>query len=433
MLKTLVAPRGVMMYSAYAETEGNPWGFEQAYRSALRVYRLLDKQENLWLHLRAGEHATSAADIENFMDFFDTVFGRKKFAKSETWINGYTFDDWLAFSQDSIDPHQYPKRTTGDQAATAEQIRARIDWALGSAPASVEVTHRRKLSELTRPDDHILALLYNRPLKAAGTVSYALPYGDGLKAELYFPLGADGKPITGKVPVVVWLHAESYARGYGNQTASSIAALAKRGIAVVAFDQIGFGTRMHDAREFYRRYPNWSLMGKMVTDTRGVIAALSALDEIDPSRIGLVGYALGGNVALLTTASSQNVKLIASVGGFSVLRLQSSHKGTEGIRHYSHLHGLIPRLGFFVGNETRLPVDFDEVLGNIAPKPALIVAPTLDRHRPIDDVRDGFEAARHVYRTHRSEANLELETPVEIGRFTTSIQKLVFDWLEKTL
>ena len=34
-LLALVAPRGLMMYSGYAESAGNPLGFEQAYRSAL--------------------------------------------------------------------------------------------------------------------------------------------------------------------------------------------------------------------------------------------------------------------------------------------------------------------------------------------------------------------------------------------------------------
>ncbi|MCC6508557.1 MAG: alpha/beta fold hydrolase, partial [Pirellulaceae bacterium] len=433
MLISLVAPRGVMMYSAYAEVEGNPWGFEQSYRSAQRVYRFLGQEEKLWLHLRAGEHATSTADIENFMDFFDTVFGRKQFAKSETWIHGYTFDDWLSVSEDKIDPLQYPQRKTGDRAATPAQIRDRIQWALGTEPSYVEPTNYRSVSQLSRPDDHHLALLYKRPLNAAGTVSYALPYGDGLKAELYMPSDANGKPKAGRWPAVVWLHAETYARGYGHQTAAAIGALAKRGMAVVAFDQIGFGTRMHEAREFYRRYPKWSLMGKMVADTRGVIDAVSAIEEIDSSRIGLVGYAMGGNVALLTAASNEKVKLIASVGGLPVLRLQSIDKGTEGIRHFSHLHGLIPRLGFFVGNEERLPIDFDEVLGLVAPKPALIVAPTLDRHIPVEDARVGYEAARSVYGTHGLAEQLEFETPQEIGRFTPAIQSSVFDWLEKKL
>ena len=109
-LLALVAPRGLMLYSGYAESAGNPFGFEQAYRDALRVYRLLGHEQNIWLHLRAGEHETTAGDIENFIDFFDSVFGRRPRPKQETWVNGYTFENWRRLSGESIDPRSYPVR-----------------------------------------------------------------------------------------------------------------------------------------------------------------------------------------------------------------------------------------------------------------------------------------------------------------------------------
>ena len=45
MLAALIAPRGLMMYSGYGESEGNPFGYEQAYRSVRRVYRLLGHED----------------------------------------------------------------------------------------------------------------------------------------------------------------------------------------------------------------------------------------------------------------------------------------------------------------------------------------------------------------------------------------------------
>lgn len=78
-LMALVAPRGLLMYSAFSESQGNSFGFEQAYRSVRRVYEFLGQPEKVGLHLRAGEHATTAGDIENYIDFFDAVFGRKPF------------------------------------------------------------------------------------------------------------------------------------------------------------------------------------------------------------------------------------------------------------------------------------------------------------------------------------------------------------------
>jgi hypothetical protein len=87
-LIAMVAPRGVMMYSGYAESATNPLGFEQAYKSALNVYRLHNREQNLWLNLPEGEHGTRPEDIETFIDFLDSVFGRRRIAKAEKWIHG---------------------------------------------------------------------------------------------------------------------------------------------------------------------------------------------------------------------------------------------------------------------------------------------------------------------------------------------------------
>jgi pimeloyl-ACP methyl ester carboxylesterase len=108
--------------------------------------------------------------------------------------------------------------------------------------------------------------------------------------------------------------------------------------------------------------------------TRAAIDALASLDIVDASRIYVVGYSLGAKVGLLATALDDRVKGLAAVCGFDALRLDSPTKGTEGLRHYSHLHGLMPKLGFFIGQESRLPFDYDEVLALIAPRPVMLVA-----------------------------------------------------------
>jgi pimeloyl-ACP methyl ester carboxylesterase len=170
-------------------------------------------------------------------------------------------------------------------------------------------------------------------------------------------------------------------------------------------------------------------MGKMVTDTRAAIDSAAALEGIDPERIYIIGYALGGKIGLLTAAIDVRVKALAAVAGFDPLRLDTQEKGVEGVRQYSHLHGLIPRFGFFAGHEDRLPLDFDEVLASIAPRPVLIVAPTLDRYARVDDVRRELDAAGHVYERLGRSGALRLETPLEFSRFPRPLQEQVFDWL----
>jgi dienelactone hydrolase len=463
-LLALVAPRGLMMYAGYAESAGNPVGFEQAYRSARRVYQFLGHDEKIWLHLRDGEHPTTAADIENFVDFFDAVFGRKPHPKEVTWIHGYSFEGWRKITGETIDPLRYPARGVGDslkkmETAAAWQekkasIQRDLDWTLGQEPAGVHFPARTKMTDPKgMTSSGWLAGLFNRPmpasasqprLRSAGMGVTEIGFGDDLDATLFYPIEVGGEPKPGKWPVVIWLHPYTYQNGWSNgspwsatgpdytlEHRPSFPELVRRGFAVLAFDQIGFGTRVGDARDFYERYPKWSLMGKMVADTRAAIDAVAALDTIDASRIYLLGYALGAKVGLLTAATDDRVRAIAAICGVDALRLARPDRGTEGIRHYSHLHGLMPRLGFFTAHPERIPVDYDEVLALVAPKPALVVTPTLDRYARIDDVRREVEAARQVYRVLGRQTALELESPEDFNRFGTKLQQQVYDWLAK--
>jgi pimeloyl-ACP methyl ester carboxylesterase len=271
-----------------------------------------------------------------------------------------------------------------------------------------------------------LEMLFQRPLRSSGMAYAPLAFGDDLKGDFYYP---ENTPVGRRLPVAIWLHPFAYPTGYSRDSGPAIASLVRRGFAVMAFDQIGFGARVRDAREFYRRYPKWSLMGKMVADTRAAIDAATALAIVDPQRVSIIGYALGGKVGLLTAALDDRVTALAVVDGFDPLRLDTKDKGVEGIMQYSHLHGLIPRFGFFVGHEDRLPLDFDEALATIAPRPALVVAATLDRYARVEDVRSEVGQARRVYERLGGRDNLTLETPLEINRFPRPIQEQVFDWV----
>jgi len=443
-LMALVAPRGLFLYSAYAEQEGNPFGFEQSYRSALNVYRSLGHEDKIWMHLRDGEHSTTGEDDEIFCDFLDTVFGLRKFPRRETWIRDYTFDNWKDITSEYVDPTTYPIRAPGDfvtnwHEATKRDIRQKISWALGDEPAGVRFPARRELRGSPMTDEGWIPLLWaaskeedlklDRPFKDKALGWVGIGFGDDLKADLYFPAELDGQPKARRWPVVIWMHPFSYTTGYSRYSLPSFISLAKRRFAILAFDQIGFGSRVRSARYFYQRYPKWSLMGKMVLDTRAAIDAVSALDVIDSSRIYLLGYSLGAKVSLLTAALDDRVKAIAAVSGVDPLRLDTPDKGTEGIRQYSHLHGLLPRLGFFIGQESRLPFDYDEVLAAIAPRPVLLFAPTLDRYAQVADVLLEVEQARKIYNLLGRENALQLETPLGFNGFQPAMQARAFDWL----
>src|SRR5690606_30380880 len=137
--------------------------------------------------------------------------------------------------------------------------------------------------------------------------------------------------------------------GYDGSLNAFFDSLLSKGMAVLAMDLIGYGSRIEEGTLFYQRYPHWSKMGKMVTDTRAAVSALESLEFIDPDKIYLAGNALGGTVALFTAALEPKIAGLGVVSAFTPLRTASTH--VEGLKSYSHLYGLIPRLGFFDGQE----------------------------------------------------------------------------------
>ena len=65
----------------------------------------------------------------------------------------------------------------------------------------------------------------------------------------------------------------------------------------------------------------------------------------------------------------------------------------------------------------------------VAPKPALIVAPTKDRYARIADVQRELAPAAGDYGVLGHD--LEVWTPDDFNRFPVRLQQQVYDWLAK--
>jgi pimeloyl-ACP methyl ester carboxylesterase len=299
-----------------------------------------------------------------------------------------------------------------------------------------------------------------------------------LVGELYYRRGA--RPDL-KMPVVIWLHPYSYSKGYSDlpilpESAGAAAYIAGTyplqaqgylgtdfkvnplvlgGFGIFTYDMIGFGTRIPEVQRFYERYPKWSLMGKMVDDVRSAVDLLSDNGRIDSRRIYVMGYSLGATVGLLAAALDDRIAGAISFCGFTPLRTE---KDTGSLDNHAFIHGLIPRLGFFKGNEKRLPWDFDEVLGLIAPRPLMVVAPQFDQEATLEDVKRSVEQARRVYESLRPEErtaqaydynwsgiwrsgvsrnvrlrSLELYSPPDYNHLSNAMQSVVYHWMRMKL
>jgi dienelactone hydrolase len=454
LFMALIAPRGLMLSTAISEGDSNPWGIEQAYHVTKKVYEFLGMPHNLAIRSRYGLHSVCARDIEDYIDFFDYVFGRTNHKPANKLFYDYSFEKWLGLSGEMIDPLDYPvkgindilQNEKGDQINSVSswenkktEIQSQIRWSLGDEPAGVTNPGPGTLDKGGQGEGNFGTFL-TRPAATDGMGVMAIsPYngfGDQLFGYLYYPSDSNGKPRSNDLPVIIYLHEFDYSKGFSSTRhgiGSLFESVVNEGYAVFAYDMIGFGNRIEEGTRFYERYPHWSKLGKMVVDVRGAVDALENLDFIDGKRIYVTGYSLGALVGLYSAALDDRIAGAISVAGFTPMRTNTPDRGTEGIKAWSHLHGLMPRLGFFIGHENRIPYDFHEVLGCIAPRPVLVIAPLIDKDAHHEDVVKCIDEADKIYGLYGSTGKINLFSPNDINRFSPEMRNKMYGWLAELL
>ena len=414
----LIAPRAYMTTLGTHESEVNPWGEERSFLAARRVYELLGAREKLALRFRPGVHTPARADLEAYFDWFDAMLGRKPGKSPDRLLYGYSFERWQQLADVSIDPQRFPARDLGDLLKNVDDpeawkgkraaLRQQIREMLGEPAPRPRGAGARGLGS-TSPGStparrDYLERIIGRPAATQDVDVAALSF-TGVNGLLYYPRST---PADHKLPVVIMLHPYAHSRGYsllplspdGSGRAAylrgtfplgdggfmgtdfKVGTLAQEGFAVFAFDLVGFGTRLGEARDFYQRHPRWSLLGKMVDDVQAAVDMLSQNDRLDSQRIHVLGYSLGGTVALYAAALDERIAGACAISGFTPLRLETKEKGTGHLQDLAELHGLMPRLGFFRTEPRRMPFDYHEVLGLIAPRPCLSWPRSSTRTRP---------------------------------------------------
>lgn len=411
-LYALLAPRPLMMSTATEDTVEGTWTVEQHYKILKRVYSLLGAESNLAFRYRPGGHATDQATAAAFSEFLLASAGQRDRRPAElfpfTPFHVWDYEEWA---------RSHPPRPAPGRSARSSQPRdvlRRVEWLLGEGPAYTRSQVQFGIGETEEEERELGRLSVKAPRKIK------MRFGQNVNGYVFAPNAA------GKLPCVIWLPPFHVAKGFipaGYRTAEpTVRTLVPSGFAVVAFDHLGIGGRQRERRTFYETHPSWSLLGKMVLDARHAVDAALASPWVDPQRIYLYGYALGGLVATIAAAFDKRVAGLVTVAGFTPLRTNLEEKGTGGLRRLSHLHGWIPRLGWFIGRESEAPADFDEILSVIAPRPALVIAPQLDRYAVLADVERAVAKARESYAAQGAPEALQLETPYDENRLTDAMQ-----------
>jgi len=453
-LVALSAPRPCLLSIAMNDGVESTWAMQQTYLAARRVYQLLDAEERLRILWRPGGHETWPTIIERYLDWCDVHFGRGEYSFPERFIHPWDWEAWRQESGERVTVANFPQRGLDDALILDDgdgslarsvpdwerrrgQIRTQVRWMLGATPP---VAANPESSYGWEPP-HIAALL-GQSSASQRLEKLQVMFGEYINGDVYLPAGL--RDSGRKAPAILWLHPFSFSNGYlawyrrdnaGPGEGQVFLALARAGFVVFCFDQIGFGRRVEEAEGFYQRHPHWSLLGKMVRDTQAALDILAGLSYVDAKQMWGVGYSLGGLVGLHLGALDERLAGFASVCGPPPFRLDTEGKGTGGIRRWSHLHMLLPRLGFFVGEdagkEKHVPYDVHHLFACLSPRPLLVVSPQLDRDGTLEDVTQAVEAARQVYGLHGTAERLEQIAPEDYNHFGPEMQALVIEWLKK--
>jgi len=162
--------------------------------------------------------------------------------------------------------------------------------------------------------------------------------------------------------------------------------LAKRGYSVLQFD-----FRAHGESNGRRT----SLSYHEQKDVLAALGFLKTRAEIDPKRIGVYGFSMGGSAAILAAARSNGFRALVADSAFTSLKDQA-RTAITGFYHlpsfpFLHLAVLGYELYFQTQVDAIAPV---KVIAAIAPTPVLIIAGEGDDLIPADNGRKLYAAAK---------------------------------------
>jgi dienelactone hydrolase len=279
-----------------------------------------------------------------------------------------------------------------DGPARRHDVRSKRDWA--KRRRDIVANMELVMGALPRRTEEPLAVEKIEEVRTATYTRTKLTFvaekGDRVPAYLLVPHRREGR-----LPAMLCLHQTMAA---GKAQPAGLAGLpnlqyahelAERGYVALAPDYPSFGDYPYkfDAPH----YVSGTMKG--IVNHRRAVDLLVSLPEVDAQRIGVIGHSLGGHNSLFVAVFDERIKVIVTSCGFNSFRKYygGNLTGWTSPRY-------MPRIAtVYEKSPARVPFDFTEILGALAPRPVFINAPTGDSNFEVSGVQDCVTAARPVY------------------------------------
>jgi pimeloyl-ACP methyl ester carboxylesterase len=312
----------------------------------------------------------------------------------------------------------HPVRNAEDWAIRRRQIVEGMEQAMGRLP---------DMTQLPPPE----VALGDR-VDGDGFVRIALTYmaekGDRVPAYLFLP---KNRPAGQRVPAMIALHQttdlgkKEVAGEGGNPNLAYAKELAQRGYVVLAPDYPSFGDYRYD---FHKSNHASGSMKGVVNHMRGV-DLLRAREEVDPKRIGAIGHSLGGHNAMFLGVFDPRMKVIVSSCGWTPFHdyYGGRLKGWDQDRY-------IPRIRTAYGlDPNRVPFDFYEVVGVLAPRAFFSNSPLRDDNFDVKGVKKAEPKACEVYALLGAADQLQVRYPDSAHDFPPQVRREVYAFIDRVL
>ena len=315
-----------------------------------------------------------------------------------------------------------------DENGKRQEVRSEAAWEIRRR--HILASFQEVAGPLPRGDGSALNLRVlgksTHPGYTRQSISYQALPDDPVPAYLLIPDGG------GKRPAVLALHptgelGKGIPAGLSERPNRSYAhELALRGFVVLAPDYVYMGDPQRDPYEL--GYASGAMKG-IYNHLRGV-DVLTSLPNVDAGRIGAIGHSLGGHNALFVALFDKRIRALVTSCGFNAF---AKYKNGDLTGWSSKKY--MPRIAAVYGKDpARMPFDFPEILGAIAPRAVFVSAPRRDANFEISGVRDCLRAARPVYERIYSAGDRLVAVHPDCGHdFPPEIRAKAYEFLEAWL
>lgn len=319
-----------------------------------------------------------------------------------------------------------PVKSLEDWQKRRAEIQAAMQVVMGKLPG----TEKRCPLEM-KVDEEVDCGTYVRRL-----ITYASEPGSRVPAYLLVPktsLEANAKPV----PAILCLHGTDDVIGHGTV--------------------VGLGTRPNRQyaaelaeRGFVTLAPNYPLLAKYQPDVKALgwesgtlkavwdnirgIDLLETLPYVKKGSFGAIGHSLGGHNAVYTSVFEHRIQAVVSSCGLdSYLDYRGADENLWKPEQGWCQTRYMLKLAEYRGKLETIPFDFHEMVGALAPRHVLIIAPLHDHNFRAESVDRIATAAGQIYALYGHPERLRVEHPDCNHDFPVEMRHAAYKLFETTL